>query len=79
MYTRPEAGSYVHECLPSLPSSESGLVLAGADEELLAAAWESGRVSLRLMAFHVAFLDLVAKPRGVTLEQVRPYLTLLQP
>ena len=42
----------------------------GADPELLRKSFEASAVSQKLIAFHVAFLTLIARPEGSSLQQV---------
>lgn len=42
----------------------------GADTDLLKQAFAACCVGLKLIAFHVAFLALIARPQGSTLQQV---------
>lgn len=48
----------------------------GADLHLLQKSFEASAVSQKLIAFHVAFLTLIARPEGSTLQQVH-FTTLL--
>ena len=43
-----------------------------ADAELLSRSFEAAAVGMKLIAFHAAFLKLVARPEGSTLVQVNP-------
>ena len=42
----------------------------GADDDLLQQSFAACCVGLKLTAFHVAFLALIARPQGSTLQQV---------
>lgn len=56
---------------PSLQGSLSrDPVRGGADPQLLQKSFEASAVSQKLIAFHVAFLTLIARPEGSTLQQV---------
>jgi hypothetical protein len=47
-----------------------GAIGSGADLSLLRGAWPGAAVSCKLLAFHLTFLQLIAAPRGSTLESV---------
>ena len=42
-----------------------------ADVNLVAESFEACKLGLRLVAFHVAFLKLIARPAGTSFVQVR--------
>jgi hypothetical protein len=43
---------------------------SGPDLTLLRGAWPGAAVSCKLLAFHLTFLQLIAAPKGATLESV---------
>lgn len=46
------------------------LMCAGLDKELVDGVFESSKISRGLLAFHSAFLHIVARPPGITLDKV---------
>ncbi|WIA39460.1 hypothetical protein OEZ86_005559 [Tetradesmus obliquus] len=55
---------------PRLVQGFQAAVGSGPDLPLLRGAWPGAAVSCKLMAFHLAFLQLVAAPKGSSLESV---------
>ena len=42
----------------------------GADDELLQQSWKGARVGNKILSFHVAFLQLIARPAGQSIADV---------
>lgn len=67
----PESHPACHDAADACPAQGfQAAVGSGPDLPLLRGAWPGAAVSCKLMAFHLAFLQLVAAPKGSSLESV---------